>query len=665
QGRITGWSPGWYAGFPMLAFYFPLPFLLIAALSAIIKFQIAFKLITVLGIFLLPITTYTAFRVLGFKFPLPVIAAGMALPFLFMESYTIYGGNILSTLAGEFGYSISFSLSILFIALLHRDIGDRRFRVSTGVLLGLIALSHIVTTIVVVLFSTCFLIGRRIKHRLTILLGVFGLGFALSAFWGLPFIDKLVYTAHMQWDQLKGLDELFPNPVRPFLAFSALGLMGAISRRDFRTYPYYWALVISMALFFFMPGGRLWNGRLLPFFYFFTFVWAAYGIWFARKAMAQLLFRLAGLPKRYAEYAIVFVAITLISANVVGHEKVVHSWISWNYSGFEGKAHWKSFNEINKYITQLPEGRVMIEHSTDIDLFGTPRAFELLPYFADHPTIEGTLMEASVSAPFHFVNQAELSKDPSYAILGIKYPGLDVAAGVKHLELFNIRYFLALSDTVKREADLNPDFVFLKSFDVPKSDLKFRLYEVKGVDSGTYISIPKYEPLIVDTKDWRNTALKWYSKPELFNIPLLDAKHAAGLDGDFKKIDAGLRKPAVRRETVQGKISNVRLTDNEISFTTTAIGVPHLVKVSYFPNWQAEGAKGPYLASPAIMMVIPTEEHVALRYGYTASDKIGGALSITAWLGVLVYGLAFAVRFFIKQRNRRKETGEGEKDVVL
>ena len=44
-----------------------------------------------------------------------------------------------------------------------------------------------------------------------------------------------------------------------------------------------------------------------------------------------------------------------------------------------------------------------------LDKFGTPRIFELIPYWTDQPTMEGTLMESSFTAPYHFVNQAELS----------------------------------------------------------------------------------------------------------------------------------------------------------------------------------------------------------------------------------------------------------------
>src|SRR5438445_12783289 len=48
--RLSGWTPDWYAGFPWLTFYFPLPSLLIVALGVALPYGIAFKLVTVLGL---------------------------------------------------------------------------------------------------------------------------------------------------------------------------------------------------------------------------------------------------------------------------------------------------------------------------------------------------------------------------------------------------------------------------------------------------------------------------------------------------------------------------------------------------------------------------------------------------------------------------------------
>src|SRR5665647_177345 len=95
--RLTGWAPGWYAGMPMLTFYFPFPFLLIAIFDWFIPYQVAFKLVTVLGVFALPATAYAMGRLWRVRRPFPMLAAVFAVAMLFMESYSIYGGNVKST----------------------------------------------------------------------------------------------------------------------------------------------------------------------------------------------------------------------------------------------------------------------------------------------------------------------------------------------------------------------------------------------------------------------------------------------------------------------------------------------------------------------------------------------------------------------------------------
>ena len=54
-------------------------------------------------------------------------------------------------------------------------------------------------------------------------------------------------------------------------------------------------------------------------------------------------------------------------------------------------------------------------------------------------------------------------------------------------------------------------------------------------------------------------------------------------------------------------VSNVEVDRDGVRFDVCEIGVPVLVKISYFPNWQASGAEGPYRVTPNLMVVIPTE----------------------------------------------------------
>ena len=48
-----------------------------------------------------------------------------------------------------------------------------------------------------------------------------------------------------------------------------------------------------------------------------------------------------------------------------------------------------------------------------------------------------------------------------------------------------------------------------------------------------------------------------------------------------------------------------------------------LVKVSYFPNWHASGADGPWRVTPNLMVVVPTSHDVSLTYGASGADDLG------------------------------------------
>ena len=52
-----------------------------------------------------------------------------------------------------------------------------------------------------------------------------------------------------------------------------------------------------------------------------------------------------------------------------------------------------------------------------------------------------------------------------------------------------------------------------------------------------------------------------------------------------------------------------------------------MVGVSYYPNWQVEGARRVYLVSPAFMLVFPDGPHVRLVFRRIAADWLGIAAS--------------------------------------
>ena len=84
-----------------------------------------------------------------------------------------------------------------------------------------------------------------------------------------------------------------------------------------------------------------------------------------------------------------------------------------------------------------------------------------------------------------------------------------------------------------------------------------------------------------------------------------------------------------------GTVSNIEIGDDWLSFETDAVGVPHLVKVSYFPNWVADGAEGPYRAAPSLMVVVPTSERVEMRFGRSWIEFVGFGATLLAIAGLV------------------------------
>jgi uncharacterized membrane protein len=66
------------------------------------------------------------------------------------------------------------------------------------------------------------------------------------------------------------------------------------------------------------------------------------------------------------------------------------------------------------------------------------------------------------------------------------------------------------------------------------------------------------------------------------------------------------------------------------------------VKVSYFPNWQVDGASRVYRAAPNMMVVVPTEKNVKLSYQSSRLDRSSYAVTL---VGILMVAFLFRRRF--------------------
>ena len=129
----------------------------------------AFKLVAVAGLVTLPFCCWAFGRLARFRYPLPELFAFAGLAFALDESFSIYGGNLKSTMAGEFSFSIALSLMILGFGLLVRSMETGRLRCWTAIVLALAIVSHGIVAIYTVLGAAVIVLvvvlGRHLQRQ--------------------------------------------------------------------------------------------------------------------------------------------------------------------------------------------------------------------------------------------------------------------------------------------------------------------------------------------------------------------------------------------------------------------------------------------------------------------------------------------------------------------
>src|SRR5205807_859408 len=202
HGRITGWAPDWFGGFPALVFYFPLPSVLVVLIGTVVPYSVAFKLVTALGLLTLPVAAYRFGRAMEMAGPGPACLAAASVAFLFERSFTIYGGNIASTMAGEFSYSIGLTLAVVFWGVVAGGLRSGRHRALAATVLALTILAHAVPALFALAGAAVLVCLRPGRAALRWALTVVVAGAALTGFWTVPFLVRLPYASQVGWPKL-------------------------------------------------------------------------------------------------------------------------------------------------------------------------------------------------------------------------------------------------------------------------------------------------------------------------------------------------------------------------------------------------------------------------------------------------------------------------------
>ncbi|MDP8986934.1 MAG: 6-pyruvoyl-tetrahydropterin synthase-related protein, partial [Actinomycetota bacterium] len=689
-------APDWYAGFPAYHFYMVLPSLAIVALDVVLPYNVAFKLVTVSGLLALPVAAWALGRLARLPFPGPALLAVATVPFLFDRSFTIYGGNVASTLAGEFAFSISLALAVVFLGLVLRGLETGRHRVSTAVVLALCALSHVIPAIFAAVGALLALGLHADRSRLRWLAPTGVVGALLTAFWTVPFVLRRPYLNDMGWEKLTSYwESLLPGRLGSTLTralgneatadiagdmtwVALLAAVGVVTSLLFRRRLGILLALLALAFavgFLVAPQGRLWNARLLPFWYLCLHLLAAVAVSELASSLAAVVARRPERPVRAVVLGVP-VAATVAVLVVVGlplrslpfgstsadgtyrwaglsttDRSFIPDWADWNYSGYEGKAAYPEFRSLLATMADVGEdrgcGRAMWEYDSDLDRFGTPMALMLLPYATDGciGSMEGLYFEASATTPFHFLNQSELSTAPSRAQRDLPYGNLDVAAGVDHLQLLGVRYYLAFSPEAVAQADASPDLTPVATSG------SWRVYEVAGTELVEPLTV---EPAVLEGvaaggKGWLDPAVEWYLDPSAREVLL-----AASGPPSWQRVRAGERPEL--RSVPDARVSAVEASVDRLSFRVDRPGTPVLVKASYFPNWEADGAEGPWRVTPNLMVVVPTATEVELRYGTTPVEWLAWALTAVGVAGLIVLARRGPVPLAVR---RPEDHGDG------
>ena len=717
--RLSGWAPDWYAGFPAYHFYMVVPMLFIVVLNTglvapflilliglisfavfklitqkpkhwktglfsaicllllIIPFHygLAFKLVVAVGLVLMPFAGWKMGRLAGLPEPAPALLGASTLAFIFDRSFNIMGGNLMSTMAGEFAFTLAITSCLIYIGLLIKGVETGEKRALAAVFLALTGLCHLLVVFFALLVSFVAVATRLSKASIRWIAEVGLLSGLLSAFWVIPFWWHRSYLNDMGWEKLTSYtsylwsrDQLAADfltndtPLQLAIVLAGVGAVLSLAfRRRLGVVLAISALALALA-FIYLPEGRLYNGRLLPAYYLSVYLLAAMAIAEIIRILGLLVRKVADGKERIGDLVsasvgflvvVLFIFYLAVPLRVLpggkmqgnayqwmGYEtedlNIGRSWALWNFEGYEartGDSTGGGWEELVDFVITMDDqarehgcGRLMWEYSSELTRYGTPMAPMLIPHWTDGcvGSMEGLYFESSTTTPFHFLIQSELSTAPSRAQRDLPYRSFDINAGIDHLQQFGVKYYASSSQVSTGKAQQHPSLT-----EIAKSG-PWTIFKVSNSQLVTNLD---FEPAIFDDlehSEWLNPSVEVFQEGSQAVVRTIGGmKHWQHVD---------LEREPERIELPKVKVSEINVDTDRIEFEVDKIGVPVIVKTSYFPNWEAKGAEGPWRATPNLMVVVPTEKEVALEYGRSSVEIISVLLTLTGLISLAFVG---------------------------
>lgn len=498
-------------------------------------------------------------------------------------------------------------------------------------------------------------------------------GTGLAAIWLLPLLTRLEHTFDMSPPSLTHRSFIIGAGLAGHILLATIGTWWLWKQNRKALIPLLTWIVLPVTMFYLSVGqSALRNNRTIYMYYYMLAILA--GIGFITFTVATVQAAKTKPTKLLA--AAMFLAVLALYLYTVG------SWLKpFAAHVMSGATHQNEINNITTELRKHPPGRVGYETSThwlfSNGIYDTPM---LIPYWAgeNYPIIHGLLPEGSITAPYSFKTSAACShynpwkqtQTYWYPVQGRPYTHTNPQICNESATMFAMNYFI----THTPESDNL--FNQLPNWEPAAQNLTCTIYDRHC----TYtIWVNNNQPQLVETaqnQPWvhqngtepgllkqitaklagnpentfNQTALTWYNqweeRPELPNQWV--TQHGPDHWHKTDQTLTGQHIPLNNHDTI---ITNIETGHNIIRFTTNKVGEPHRIKTSWFPNWKAYGADGPWQVTPSFMLVIPTQKNVELKFEDTWAETLGK--TITALTALTVTGhLTYRIR---KQRHRPED----------
>ena len=305
----------------------------------------------------------------------------------------------------------------------------------------------------------------------------------------------------------------------------------------------------------------------------------------------------AGNSEKYLIYT-TLVSLTFGTLSYLPH------WLNWNFSGYESKNNWTDITTLYEGLDTLEPGRIMWEPNSDLNKYGTPMVLMTIPLFTEHTSMEGLYFDSSITTPFHFIAVSGLAEKPSNPVGGLSYINNDFQKGVQYLKDLGVDYFISYTESIRDKAvnskDLNLLFVS-EPFSV--FEIETKKIELVNQRLEKFPRISFYER--TSSSVFRDTKYENFFDKAYNNFRYLDEYRIIELP-EGVNINSSNDSDLI--------ISDLKISSNEIEFSTNKPNQLHIIKVSYFPNWKIEDGLGPFRISPSFMSIVPYEEKVVLSF---------------------------------------------------